>query len=209
MVDLRGPKDLYFAGVFNGKVLVVGKDTIRALDLIDGGKRSGKRRSVSRPDRAWRSNNIYYLPLKNGLNPDDPPEVCAVNVDNGDMHHTKLRKKEVPGNLIFHEGDVLSQNIWTVSAFPQLQLKLAEMNQRLKLNPKDPVGLVERGEMHLDKGKDYLTAAVDDLKAALEYQPPPEVAPRPGPSCTTCSPSCCNSTSPRRKGTCPFTKICA
>ena len=62
--------------------------------------------------------------------PDDPPEVCAINVDTGEMHHTKSRKKDlrdIPGNLIFHDGDVLSQNLWAVSAYPQLQVKLAEM----------------------------------------------------------------------------------
>ncbi|MFL5341960.1 MAG: PQQ-binding-like beta-propeller repeat protein, partial [Gemmataceae bacterium] len=170
----RAPKDLYFAGVFNGKVLIVGKDSARALDLADG--KTAWEKKIGLPSgQGVCSNNTYFLPLKYGLDPSDPPEVCAIDVNTGEMHHTKSRKFEVPGNLIFHEGDVLSQNIWTVSAFPQLQMKLAEMNQRLKANPKDPVGLLERGEMHLDKGKDHLPAAVDDLKASLQYDPPPDV----------------------------------
>src|SRR5262249_32167067 len=34
----RSSGDLYMAGVFNGKVLIVGKEHVRALDLMDGGK---------------------------------------------------------------------------------------------------------------------------------------------------------------------------
>jgi len=36
---------------------------------------------------------------------------------------TKSRKKEVPGNLIFYEGTVLSQNINEVAAYPQLNVQ--------------------------------------------------------------------------------------
>jgi outer membrane protein assembly factor BamB len=60
-----------------------------------------------------------------------------------------------------------------VAAYPQLQVKLAEMDARLAKNPKDPVGLVDRGELHLDKGEWVM--AVNDLKTALECQPGPDL----------------------------------
>src|SRR5262249_24212341 len=97
------------------------------------------------------------------------PEICAIDVNTGKMTHTKSRKNEVPGNLLFYEGDVFSQNIYNVSAFPQLQVKLAEMNARLEKNPKDPIGLVDRGELRLDKGE--ILPAVEDFKTALDCQP--------------------------------------
>src|SRR5262249_25577646 len=44
------------------------------------------------------------------------------------------------------------------------------IDERLKANPNDPIGLTERGELRMD-GKD-LSDAVADLRAALAYQPP-------------------------------------
>ena len=124
--------DLYLAGVFNGKVLIVGKKPCRALSLANGeplwtvetGLPSGQ---------GIASDNIYYLPLEGGRQSKEP-EICAIDVETGRRHgHTKSRKKvpateqgsEVPGNLLFYEGDVLSQTATEVVAFPQLKVKLA------------------------------------------------------------------------------------
>jgi outer membrane protein assembly factor BamB/tetratricopeptide (TPR) repeat protein len=169
----RGPKDLFMAGVFNGKVLVVGRDTCKALDLMDNGKVVWEQKIGMPSGQGVASNNVYYLPLKHGLNPEDLPEVCAINTDNGELHHFRSRKKEIPGNLLFYEGDVLSQSLWKISVFPQLRVKKAEMTARLEKNPKDPVGLTDRGELNLDEGDRI--AAINDFKAALECQPPPDV----------------------------------
>ena len=80
----------------------------RALSLKDG--RQAWARMLGAPSgQGAASGNVYYLPLKNGIGPDDPPEVCAINVDSGEMHHTRSRKKDVPGNLVFYEGKMLSQ----------------------------------------------------------------------------------------------------
>ena len=169
----RGPKDLYMAGVFNGKVLIVGKESCKALDLLTGAQ-AWEQKTGMPSGQGVASNNVYYLPLKHGPSSEDPPEVCAINVDTGALHHTKARKKEVvPGNLVFYEGEVLSQGVWNISAFPQLKVKKAEMTARLQKNPKDPVGLSERGELNLDEGD--LISAINDFKAALEFQPPPDV----------------------------------
>jgi len=59
---------------------------------------------------------------------------------------TKSRKKEVPGNLIFYEGTVLSQNINEVAAYPQLNVQLTKVDAALGKNPNDPVGLSDRGD---------------------------------------------------------------
>src|SRR5262249_6556373 len=45
----RGPKDLFMAGVFNGKVLVVGKDSCKALDLMDNGKVVWEQQKIGTP----------------------------------------------------------------------------------------------------------------------------------------------------------------
>src|SRR5262249_19630801 len=169
----RQPGDLYMAGVYNGKVLIVAKDSVRALKLSDGSLAWDRPRPIGMPSvQGVATNGKYYLPCKNGV--DSPePQIVEINIDTGDTHATKSRKKEIPGNLVFYDGEVISQSIWKVSAYPQLHVKLAEMDARLKKNPNDPAGLTDRGELHLDKGE--LTAAVDDLKKALSFNPEPDI----------------------------------
>src|SRR5262249_17495291 len=104
---------------------------------------------------------------------DKGPAVWAIDLGTGQVvSRTKSRKQEVPGNLLFYEGDVVSQTVDEVACFPQLKIKLAQMNELLQKNPNDPVGLTERGELHLDKGEHK--EAVADLLLALEKAPPPE-----------------------------------
>jgi outer membrane protein assembly factor BamB/tetratricopeptide (TPR) repeat protein len=167
----RAPKDLYMAGVFGGKVLVVAKDSVRALDLNDG-KQIWEKPIGMPSGQGVASNGIYYLPLRQGANSPDP-EIVAVQIETGAMHSTKSRKKETPGNLLFYEGDVFSQGVFHVSAYPQLEWKLSEMNRLLKADPKNPKGLTERGELRLDKGE--LISAIDDFNSALQHDPPAEV----------------------------------
>ena len=77
----------------------------------------------------------------------------------------------MPGNLIFYEGNVLSQTHTEVAAFPQLEIKLAEMDRLVKANPDDPVALTDRGDYLLDKGD--LGGAIADFRKALKNKPPP------------------------------------
>jgi outer membrane protein assembly factor BamB len=172
----RSPKaedDLYLAGVFNGKVLIVGKKECRALSLADGSPREPLwRLTTGLPSgQGVAAGNLYYLPLKEGHGGD--PEVCVIDVDTGkDVSHTVSRKKELPGNLLLYEGDVLSQTVQEVAAFPQLKVKMDQIDQLIARNPQDPVGLTERGELRLDNGN--LAGAIDDLRTALKNDPPAE-----------------------------------
>jgi outer membrane protein assembly factor BamB len=168
--------DLYMAGVFNGKVLVVGKNNCRALALADG-KPLWVSPSTGLPSgQGVASDNIYYLPLKSTADTKEPA-IYGIDLERGVIRsRTVSRKKEAPGNLIFHDGDVLSQTLTAVTAFPQAKVKLDLITARLKDNPNDPVGLTERGELRLDKGD--LDGALEDLTAALANNPPPDVRPK-------------------------------
>lgn len=169
------PEDLYFAGVYNGKVIIVGKKHTRALSLTRGdilweletGEPSGQG-AASSPNAS--GDIIYYLPVRQAVNTGEP-EICALNIDKGIIHaHTRSRKKEVPGNLLFYEGNVLSQTHHEVVAYPQLEIKLAEMNLLVKENPNNPTALTDRGDYLLDKGD--LGGAIADFRKALRYDPP-------------------------------------
>lgn len=166
----RGADDLYFAGVYHNKAVIVSKNGVRGLQLADG-KEVWRIDNTGMPSgQGVASGSTYYLPLRAA--PDSKePEVCSIDVDKGVViARAKVRKKDgdkllVPGNLIFHDGMVVSQAIDRVASFPQLEVKLAHVDKLLVQNPNDPVRLTERGELRLDKGEHQ--GAINDLHEAL------------------------------------------
>jgi outer membrane protein assembly factor BamB len=168
----RNEDDLYMAGVFAGKVLIVGKKAVRGLSLAKG-EQLFNLETGTPSGQGIASDNVYYLPLKEATRSKEP-EICAIDMERGIVAaHTRSRKKDVPGNLVFFEGDVISQTATDVIAYPQLKVKIAQMDERIAKNPNDPEGLVERGELRLDKGD--LGGAIADLRAALRNKPAEEV----------------------------------
>ena len=81
----------------------------------------------------------------------------------------------LPGNLIFYEGKVISQNAYRVTAYPQLKVKLTEMNDKIAKNPRDPIGLTERAGTARNKGD--AADAVEDPRA-LANNPNAEILPK-------------------------------
>jgi outer membrane protein assembly factor BamB len=171
----REDDDLYLAGVFGSRVVLVGKSYVRALNLDDG-KELWKQTTGMPSGQGTASGDVYYLPL--AWVADDverKPAVLAINLATGKPIATpaRSRKKEPLGNLIFVEGELVSQTALSVSAFPELKRMLAEIERRLKDSPTDPVGLTERGELFLDKGD--VKRAVEDFRTALANKPPADI----------------------------------
>src|SRR5262249_26081433 len=80
---------VYLAGVQNGKVIIVGKKKCRALDLANGNQVWEK---VTGPPSGMGviSENVFYLPVKAGVGKTSEPEVCQIDIDNGNiLAHTK------------------------------------------------------------------------------------------------------------------------
>ncbi|HLJ93661.1 MAG TPA: PQQ-binding-like beta-propeller repeat protein [Gemmataceae bacterium] len=162
--------DLYLAGVFGGKVVLVGKSTCRALRLADGRQQLWQVETGLPSGQGVASGPFYYLPLKKG-------EVCKIDLEQGIVvAHSPSPKNDMPGNLVFFDGDVVSQTETAVTAYPQVDAKVAEIDARLGKDPKDPVALTERGELRLYQGK--LTDAVADLRTALTHSPPTNILPK-------------------------------
>ena len=151
----RGEEDLYLAGVYAGRIVVVAKKDVRALSLDDG--RELWRVPTGMPSgRGVASDNIYYLPLKEAVFATDKekgPGIFAIDIERGKIKAQTRSKKdrdgrvEVPGNLMFFDGLVISQTATELVAYPQLKVKLNEMNELLAKNAYDPRGLFERGEL--------------------------------------------------------------
>jgi len=168
----RGEDDVYLACIHSGKVLVVGKRSARAIDLATG--QTAWTVETGMPSGfGAASGNLYFLPLRESAKSKEP-EICAIDLALGRViAHTPSRKKIVPGNLVFHQGEVLSQGPLDIAAYSQLAVRLAQIDEKIRQNPKDPQGLADRGELRLGKGD--LAGAISDLDEALKYQPNPQV----------------------------------
>jgi outer membrane protein assembly factor BamB/tetratricopeptide (TPR) repeat protein len=171
----RKDDDLYLAGVYNGKVVIVGRKTTRALDLnrgtllweLETGEPSGQGAASNTTGDV-----MYYLPIRYSTSAKQP-EVVAINVDKGQIFaHTRSRKGETPGNLIFFEGNMLSQTHTEVVCYPQIEFQLAKLQKEVDAEPNNADKLTERGDYLLDKGD--LGAAIADFRKALRSEPKPE-----------------------------------
>jgi outer membrane protein assembly factor BamB len=176
--------DLYLAGVFLDKVLIVGKNSIRAMRLSDGMPLWQPLATGDFPSgQGVASNNVYYLPLKNG-------EICSVDLEHWIIraHNrasnssassaaagAKAGSGEPPGNLVFYEGSVVSQTPTAIVAYPQLLAKLQEAETAYQKDP-NLKNLLFRGELRLADGQ--VQKAVDDLRAVLAKDPPEDIAVR-------------------------------
>jgi outer membrane protein assembly factor BamB len=159
----HNPDDLYLAAVCKDRVLLVGREHCRALNLADG-KLLWQIETGTPAGQGVAAGNLYFLPLKRGA-------VCAIDLEKREVSATATVRGGAPlGNLLFHHGELITQTPTQLAAFPELKAKLAEISERISRDPRDPVGLTERGAMRLDEGN--LPAAVADLRTALANNPP-------------------------------------
>jgi hypothetical protein len=175
----RGEDDLYLAGVFGDKVVVVGKKECKAFGLADG--QPAWRLDTGMPSGQGVADGVYYLPLKAAAATKEP-EVCAIDAAKGVVvAHNRARKRVVgspvvPGNLVMAGDDVLSQTVEEVAAFPRLIGMEEEMGRALARDPADGVALERRGLVRLNQGN--RGGAVEDLRAALSGKSPGDVRAR-------------------------------
>lgn len=108
--------DLYLAGVYDGKVLVVGKAACRALDLASG-KEAWRLDTGVPSGMGVAAGGTYYLPLRSTAE-SKRPAVCAIDVAKGRIVRVIPAGEDVPGNLLFHGGQLISQGPLTVTAYP-------------------------------------------------------------------------------------------
>ena len=190
--DGREKDDLYVGGVVGGRVVVVGKNAVRAYPLSGDGKPAWKQLQIGTPcgHGVTTGDGLFYVPMIG--DPDRPdsaqPQVWAVDAATGQVKSkTAFREKTIEyadryepqdtrvvlGNLVFHDGQLFSQSATRLTAFPLIERKKQEMDRLLAQNPTDPKGLTSRGELLLDDGK--IKAAIADFKAAQKHDPSDEV----------------------------------
>jgi outer membrane protein assembly factor BamB len=132
----RNTDDLFVAGVIASRVLVVGKQMCRALDLADGSQLW--QRDMGLPaGQGVASGNLYFLPLKETTR-EKEPGVYAFDVRTGVVltrtlwpqqdlptdllfWHGDIFRKDLPGNLTLWRGGFFSQTTTAVTAYPDLK----------------------------------------------------------------------------------------
>jgi outer membrane protein assembly factor BamB len=163
-------EELYVAGVFKGKVVLVGKQTCQALNLADGKQLWSVETGVPSGMGAV-SASSFLLPLRAGAD-SKAPEICVIDLNKGQItSRVRSKRNIVAGNLLFYEGRVISQTAREIVSYPELRGKLKEIDDLLDKNPKDPDGLVKRAELRIWKGQ--YQPAVEDLLTALGAKPGP------------------------------------
>lgn len=155
---------LYVASVDPAQALIVGRSKFYGVGLdkkqvlfdVDyaGGQPSG---------RGYRAGQYYYLPLNTS-------EVIKIDLNAHKIAaRSKSRKGTIPGNLIVHQGQIVSVNQDRAQCFYSLDDRQEWVNSTLKEQPNDASALLALGEIQLNSGD--LAAAAVNLEKSLKAAP--------------------------------------
>jgi hypothetical protein len=111
--------DLYVAGIFADKVLLIGTSACRTLDLADG-REVWSAATGTPAGMGAAGGSLYYLPLLKTAKSDEPG-ICVIDPAKGQVLKTVETRKALAGNLLFYDNQVLVQTPTTVAAYPQFQ----------------------------------------------------------------------------------------
>jgi outer membrane protein assembly factor BamB len=144
----KQPRDagLYLACVHDGAAVIVGAGSVRAYSLDRGQlKWSLPLPTGSVPSgRGYFNGKQYFLPLSSA-------EVAAIDVESGAIvSRAKSRTGQVPGNLVCHDGAVISQNVGWLECFYQLDDLENHIARTLKEKPNDATALALKAELALN-----------------------------------------------------------
>ncbi len=168
----KRPRDdgMYIGCVHEGRVLVVGRASLRALDLATG-EPVWTPDSVPLPSgampsgRGFFNGELYFLPLSSG-------EVAAVRVRDGMIiARARSRTGSVPGNLVCYQGAVISQGPRALECFFQIEDLRRQVAADLAEHPDDPAALARQGELLLDEGQH--AQAIEHLRRSYALRPDP------------------------------------
>ncbi len=170
-------KNYYLACVHQDRAILVGAQGLTALRL-DNGRPAWTPSRVPLPEqslpsgRGFYSEHSYFVPLTTAA-------VAQVDLNRGRITSiAKSRTGQVPGNLICHRGQIISQRADVVEKFFQLEPLEAWIAQTLKTDASHPEGLLRQGQVLLERGD--IVDAIGCLRKAWQSigarETPPAVA---------------------------------
>jgi outer membrane protein assembly factor BamB len=177
----RQDGDLYMAGVASGKVLIVGTRSVRALRVETGEPAWTLKTGMPSGRGTFDADGRYYLPLaKSG--PDGKAALVTLDVATGTVTSvTPAPKNEVPGNLVFFDGLVLSQTATEMVVYPQIGRRSRRaMRRRRRIGRASSPGQVPSPGIRLPG--DGRVSCRGAGRAAKEARPTPLRSPPRSPS---------------------------
>jgi outer membrane protein assembly factor BamB len=157
--------DYLFVGcVHRGKIILVGKRNVRAINLSDG------KDAWSAPidfdgevvsGRGFYDGTYYYLPTTGR-------QLLKLELDSGKVAE-KSRTELNLGNLISFEGQIISAGHDQISAFYRAEHIEALVTEALQKNPNDVQALARMGEILLAKGETQ--ESLELLRRAQQARP--------------------------------------
>ncbi len=142
------PKEawLYLAGVFDDRLILVGRHEIGALALATGKPLwTVPLGDEARPSgRGLAVDDQFYIPLSTG-------ELRTIDLQTGKTASQTYVPSKHPtlGNLAMHRGKLVSVGPFGAVGFGQREALLAEIQRRKAINPTDPWALLRESEVHL------------------------------------------------------------
>ncbi|MFG0334920.1 MAG: PQQ-binding-like beta-propeller repeat protein, partial [Maioricimonas sp. JB049] len=152
---------LYLAGVYNGRVLLVGRTQVEAISLEDGEPVWEEPTPVPAVSGfGFRHQGILVLPLSTA-------EITSIDLESGRILATSpLPDGILPGNLAADGGRIVFQSGTRVAAFRSSDELDREIESALAAEDSAARALQLRGELRLHLGQ--IDAGVADLIAAIE-----------------------------------------
>jgi hypothetical protein len=121
--------DLYLAGAYADKVLLVGKTGCRALRLTDGEPLWRVKTGVPSGQGVAIGDSCYLLPLHISARTQGFG-LCVLSLEKGKVL-TEVRARQMLGNLVFCEAGLVSQTVAGVTAFRSVKLRLGPADLKL------------------------------------------------------------------------------
>ena len=105
--------DLYLAGIFGDKAILVGRENLRALALTDG-TQVWKCFAPTAMSRGARTATALYLPIRTdgGKN-----QLLDIDVEKGEVRARIALTEQDAGNLVLTRGVLLSQSPTSVTSY--------------------------------------------------------------------------------------------
>ncbi len=163
--QLQRDEWMYVACEFEGRVVLVGRHGVAAVQLSDGTPLDSFAVTEVEPTgRGVRIGSTYCLPTATG-------EIATIDLRSGNiLARSKLSGSLVPGNLAAGSGAIVSQSAGELIGFASLT-SIQQRIATLTTDPLDAQALALRGELRLHRGEE--AAGLSDLRESLKHKPDP------------------------------------
>ncbi|MCI0359785.1 MAG: PQQ-binding-like beta-propeller repeat protein, partial [Planctomycetaceae bacterium] len=162
----KQPRDdgLFVACVHEGKIIVVGKSKVRAIQLADGKSAWTKDLALEAEmpvGRGFFTGKHYYLPLSN-------QQLAKIDLGSGEIVMRAKTEIEL-GNVVCYKDQLLTQSASQVASFFLTEPLLAWIDETLKKEPDNAKALSLKGQVLLQEGK--RSESLDLLRRAVAKNP--------------------------------------